>query len=255
MPAGAKPLLRSPKPGGKGMAQIPRPLPADVESFAHDLRNILSGVRGYAQLLLSMAHEEKIVEYLAIIEAESSRCCELLERMLRPEKRTLRPEEPAGASASKSDAARAAEKVCDLARGEAALRGVELAWRTEGELPPAAVPQEDLERVLLNLVRNGIQATPRGGRVDLRARTCKRVGRRAGVEIEVCDTGRGVPEYARRTIFEAFFSTNNPGEGQGLGLAICSALVERCGGSIDVRSEEGAGTTLTVRLPAGEQGG
>ncbi len=299
-----------PAPGTlrSGSPRLGPTLPAGSVSFAHDLRNILSSVRGYAQLLLSIAHEEKIVEHLAIMEAESSRCCELLERM-------LRPGEPAGAPTSprrpddttpfnrdvqdaqdrkrqasclscpslfkavvvptgKSDAARAAERVCNLARGEAALKGVDLAWKVEGEPSPAAIAQEDIEEVLLNLVRNGIQATPCGGRVDVRARSCRLDGgapgvqsaagnpkrggagrKRPGVEIEVSDTGRGVPEYARKTIFEPFFSTHNSGEGVGLGLAICSALVGRCGGSIDVRSEEGAGTTLTVRLPAGEQGG
>ncbi len=243
MPAGAHILPASSKPGEKGSSQTHSFSLADPVSFAHDLRNILSSVRGYAQLLLSMVDDDKAVEYVAIIEAESSRCCELIDRMLRPAELT-------GGSASESDAARAVERACELTRGEVALEGVNLTLEAEGELPPAAIPQEDLERVLLNLLRNGVQATPRGGRVEVRVRSCRLDDDAPGVEIEVSDTGCGIPDHARKTILEPFFSTHGPGVGLGLGLSISSALIRRYGGSIRVESEQGAGTTFTVRLPA-----
>jgi CheY-like chemotaxis protein len=71
-----------------------------------------------------------------------------------------------------------------------------------------------------------------------------------GVETEVQDTGRGIPEVARGAIFEPFYSTSDPGESHGLGLAISSELVKEWGGVIDLLSEEGKGTVFTVRLPA-----
>lgn len=242
MPAGARSLPGMPRPAGKGRTQVRHTPPADFEAFAHDLRNILSSVRGCAQLLSSLVDDEKAAEYLAIIEAESGKCCDLIERMLMPTELTV-------GSASQSDAARAAQRACELARGDAALKGIEVTCEAEGELPPAAIPQEDLERVLLNLLRNGVQATPRGGRVEARVRNCRFDGSGDGVEIEVTDTGRGIPGPALKMIFEPFFSTHSPGEGVGLGLTICSALIRRCGGSIRVESEEGAATTFTVRLP------
>ncbi len=244
MPAGAHILSGSRSPGRTRTAQVPPCLPPGAASFAHDLRNILSSVRGYAQLLLSTADDGKMLEYCEIIEAESSRCRDLIDRMFRP----TGPRE--ADHASEPDPGCVAEGVCELARGEAILRGVELVWEANGMLPPAAIPRADLERVLLNLVRNAVQATRQGGRVVVRARRCRLGGGTPGIEINVADTGRGIPECALEMIFEPFFSTHGPGEGLGLGLAIASSLVKRSNGSIDVKSKEGAGTTFSVRLPA-----
>jgi signal transduction histidine kinase len=101
------PTRRSPRSPRETREQACRPAPADVDSLAHDLWNILSSVRGYAQLLLSMVDDERAVEYLAIIEAESSRCCGVLERMLRPADAggTADAQRSAGAGAAGSRAA------------------------------------------------------------------------------------------------------------------------------------------------------
>ncbi len=89
------PTRRSPRSRQETREQACRPLPAGVDSLAHDLWNTLSSVRGYAQLLLSMVDDERTVEYLAIIEAESSRGCGLIERMLRPADAGGTADEPA----------------------------------------------------------------------------------------------------------------------------------------------------------------
>ena len=206
---------------------------------AHDLRNVLSCIRGHARLLLSGSEEGGTVEHAAVIEAESTKCCELIERVLRPAR-------SAGDADPRADTGRAVRRVRDLAHGEAALAGVFLIWQTEDGLCSAAIPQDDIEQVLLNLVRNGIRAAPRGGCVHVRARACRLDDGAPGVEIAVSDTGRGLPKDALGMLFEPCYSTR----GVGLGLAICSSRVKRCGGSIEVGSKEGAGTTFTVRLPA-----
>jgi signal transduction histidine kinase len=72
------------------------------------------------------------------------------------------------------------------------------------------------------------------------------------VEIRVIDTGRGIPPSVRPRLFEPFRSTKPAGKGTGLGLAISKRLVEAHGGSIEVESRDGQGTTVAVRLPAGE---
>ena len=211
-------------------------------SIAHDLRNTLSCIRGYAQLLLSGPSEQLKVDALSIIEAETSRCCELLEHMLRPGQA---PEPSPGAT----DVARTVTDICGLALGEAALKGVALSWNVEQGLPAVSMAQEEARRVLLNLVRNGFQATPRDGRVEIWVRTCCLDDGAPGVEITVSDSGRGIPKDALAMMFEPFYSTHSPGEGVGLGLAISKELVSRRGGALDVKSEEGTGTTFTVRLP------
>jgi signal transduction histidine kinase len=227
-------------------------------SIAHDLRNTLSCIRGYAQLLLSGPGERLKVDALAIIEAETRRCCELLDHMLHP----APPPEPPPLSASRprqagdtADVARTVSDVCGLALGEAALKGVALSWNVEQGLPAVSMAQDEARRVLLNLVRNGFQATPRDGRVEVWARACRLDGGAPGVEIAVSDTGRGIPQDALAMMFEPFYSTHSPGEGAGLGLAISKELVSRRGGALDVKSEEGTGTTFTVRLPVSAASG
>jgi two-component system NtrC family sensor kinase len=112
-----------------------------------------------------------------------------------------------------------------------------------------------LQQVLTNLILNGIQATPTGGRVEVR---CGRgptppIGK-TGLPavrcwVRVTDTGAGIAPGDVARVFEPFFTTKPAGEGTGLGLAVSQAIVEEHGGWIAVRSEPGHGTVFTVYLP------
>jgi signal transduction histidine kinase len=103
-----------------------------------------------------------------------------------------------------------------------------------------------LQQVVLNLLTNALDATPRGGRV----RVVTRVTASREVIMDISDTGPGIPVAERKEIFEAFFSTKQPGRGTGLGLFVSSQIVREHGGRIDLESEEGAGSTFSVALPA-----
>ena len=100
-----------------------------------------------------------------------------------------------------------------------------------------------LARVYRNLITNGLQATEAGGRVSIETR---RNGR--SIEIQVSDTGSGIPADRLPTIFDNFVTTKR--RGLGLGLAICKQIVEQLDGTIAVTSELGRGTTFTMRFPA-----
>lgn len=106
----------------------------------------------------------------------------------------------------------------------------------------------ELQQVLVNLMVNAIHAMPDGGRLFLRTREQERNGR-AGVVIEVADTGVGMSEEVKARIFDPFFTTKRR-SGTGLGLSISHKLVTRQGGMFDVESEPGKGTTFAVWLPA-----
>lgn len=101
-----------------------------------------------------------------------------------------------------------------------------------------------LEQAVLNLAVNAHRHTPRGTTITLR-------GRAAGerVELQVSDTGPGIPEAARAHIFERFFRADETASGSGLGLTIAKAVIERHGGSLSVASEPGRGAVFTVVLP------
>jgi CheY-like chemotaxis protein len=103
----------------------------------------------------------------------------------------------------------------------------------------------DLRQALTNLILNAVDALPGGGTITVATRAAG-----DAVEMSVADTGMGMSEEVRRRIFEPFFSTKGP-QGTGLGLAMVYGIVSRHGGQISVESREGAGSTFTVRLPAG----
>jgi PAS domain S-box-containing protein len=101
-----------------------------------------------------------------------------------------------------------------------------------------------LYQVMLNLVKNAIEAMPKGGRLDLRVRAMP-----DAVTLEVADTGPGIPPAAMPKLFEPFFSLKAVGQGTGLGLVICKDLVEKQGGTILVANRPEGGAAFTVRLP------
>jgi signal transduction histidine kinase len=130
---------------------------------------------------------------------------------------------------------------------EAGAKGVEIRTQLgEGELRAKADP-EKVQRVLFNLIRNAIRHTPADGSVTVRAKSD-----RAGVEIEVADTGDGIPAADRDRVFDAFFrggeDASRSSDGAGLGLAVSRAIVERHGGRIWLEPGED-GTRVRFSLP------
>jgi signal transduction histidine kinase len=146
--------------------------------------------------------------------------------------------------------------LADIARSTLLLTERELSAKAQlvRELNPAKVeraPRQKLHQMVLNLVVNAMQAVdsrplPPGERHAIRLVT-RTVGDQA--ELEVTDTGCGIPEENLKRIFEPFFTTKPVGVGTGLGLSVCALAVERTGGAIEVTSKPGEGTTFTVRIP------
>jgi CheY-like chemotaxis protein len=142
---------------------------------------------------------------------------------------------------------------------------IELQTDMAAHLHPVLADAGQLDLVLINLVANARDAMPNGGRltlattnitVDEQGARRRQDHQRAGhyVQLTVRDTGTGIPADSLPYIFEPFFTTKESGRGTGLGLAMVHGIVIQSGGSIDVESQVGAGTCLTVRLPAAEGG-
>jgi two-component system sensor histidine kinase RegB len=108
-------------------------------------------------------------------------------------------------------------------------------------------PPRALARVLRGLVKNALQATPDSKPVELRVHAA-----RASAKLEVRDGGPGMPAEVLARAGEPFFTTKAPGEGMGLGLFLARTLAEQLGGSLELRSEPGQGTTASLVLPVGE---
>lgn len=116
-------------------------------------------------------------------------------------------------------------------------------------LPKVMGNVSQLEEVLLNLFTNAREAMPAGGWLRVESLT---TADGAGVQVLIGDTGDGIPDELVQRIFDPFFTTKK--NGTGLGLSISYGIVKEHGGSLDVRSEVGTGTTFTITLPAGEDG-
>ncbi|PVX25850.1 MAG: hypothetical protein CW691_03265 [Candidatus Bathyarchaeum sp.] len=111
-----------------------------------------------------------------------------------------------------------------------------------GEIPDITVDKNMMERVFINLATNGIQAMQNGGKLKVYTKKTTDF-----VEVSFQDSGEGIPQEIMNKIFEPFFTTK--AKGMGVGLSISKRFVESNGGTITVKSEEGMGSTFTVKLP------
>lgn len=130
---------------------------------------------------------------------------------------------------------------------------IELSIEVADGLRPCAIDRPGLEIALLNLVINARDAMPNGGRLRIVCRNHHVPGGQCvaenWVEIEVDDTGAGMPAEVLARAFEPFFTTKGVGKGTGLGLATVHEFVQECGGHVTVDSTVGRGTTFHLYLP------
>ena len=117
----------------------------------------------------------------------------------------------------------------------------------DGILPAIDADPDQLKEVLVNLMINACEAMGSGGRIDIHEGITADGAVPRQAEIRVCDDGPGIPAAATQKVFDPFFTTKE--EGTGLGLSIVSRIIREHGGTVDLASAEGQGTTFTIRLP------
>lgn len=144
-----------------------------------------------------------------------------------------------------------AEGVARLLDRTIAMRRLELHLEVDPTLPVIVAFEKAIETVLVNLLLNAADATPPGGRIVLLVRHDPLAD---AAEIEVRDTGHGLPADLRERVFDPFFTTKGPSHGTGLGLTVCRSIVERHGGTIRITDAVGGGCRVLVTLPSNPVG-
>jgi signal transduction histidine kinase len=209
--------------------------------LAHEVRNPLGSIQGTAEILKDdFQPGDRKYEFLEIMVKESKRLNKVVEDFLR----LARPQPILMGSC---DLAEELQNVLSLLSAEARKRDVVLECRLD-PMPAIAGDPEKLRQAFLNIVLNGLQASPEGGVVTITmVREEPEPGGTAWVELVFTDTGPGIPEEAADKIFEPFFTTKEGGTG--LGLIITRKIIEAHGGRITVVSPPGRGAAFRIRLP------
>lgn len=207
----------------------------------HDFNNIITSVRGYAELLIQDLPGDSLAgDDARIIISAMDRAAGVARRLLA----FSRNEATRPRVADLSDALR---RMVPLLRGGVGERyQVEVRLMAEGAR--ALIDPVDLEQCVLNLVLNARDAMPRGGVISVTLSTRETDGRSLAC-IGVEDRGTGVDPAVRARLFEPFFTTKSTGQGTGLGLASVQRILSAAQGTVEVESELGVGSTFTLVLP------
>ncbi|MDU2063458.1 MAG: ATP-binding protein [Sporomusaceae bacterium] len=210
--------------------------------LAHEIRNPLMAIKGFAQLIHEGITETEQEEYAAIIVRETDRLNRLVEELLCLSR-------PSAASVEPVLVREALEDTLSLIAAKASKRQIVISDQIPTDLPLVLVEPERLKQVFLNLLLNAVQAIGQQGTIEITAG----LGQNSS-EVAVCikDTGRGIASEDFTKIFDPFFTTKP--NGTGLGLSVARRLVENWGGQVDVESIDGEGSSFTLTLPvAGDE--
>ncbi|CAH1904986.1 sensory histidine kinase NtrB [Candidatus Nitrotoga sp. HW29] len=212
-----------------------------LRNLAHEIKNPLGGIRGAAQLLEHELEKPGLREYTQVVIQETDRLVSLMEKLLTPQHQP---------HFSPLNIHEALERVRSLVLAEFS-EGLTIQRDYDISLPVLMGDKEQLIQVVLNLVRNAVQAMQGQGNIVLRTRIARQVTlmkkrHRLAVMVQVIDDGPGIPLHLHDKIFYPLVSGRH--NGHGLGLSLAQDFVSQHEGSIEVDSEPGR-TCFTVMLP------
>lgn len=203
---------------------------------AHEIRNPLTSVKGFIQLLdrkYDQNAPEK--EYIRIILSELDRVNEIIREFLLLSK-------PGLPNLGPVDVNSALEDIRTLMCSDALLHNIDLEFAlSEGPIV-CELDEEQIKQVFINVIRNSFEAIGLNGKLQIGVRIVDKM-----CEVWFSDNGPGIPKEYQSRIFEPFFTTKE--EGTGLGLTVSFRIIQNHGGFIHIDSEEGKGSTFRIRLP------
>ncbi len=223
-----------------------------ASGVVHEINNPLATISACAEALESRVSEgafadspaqDDLREYLGLIRSEAFRCKSITNGLLDFSRTRAAQHAPLSVGDVVTSVARL------LAHQKRGAK-IDIQVTASPDLPPVLGDLGQLQQAVIALATNAVDAMPFGGVLRISARE---VG--LSILIEVADTGIGIPSDNLPKIFEPFFTTKEVGHGTGLGLAVCYGILTEHGGSLDVQSTVGVGTTFTISLPAANHNG
>jgi two-component system, NtrC family, nitrogen regulation sensor histidine kinase GlnL len=220
--------------------------------MAHEIRNPLGGIRGSAQLLRQEIKNKSHQEYLDIVVSEVDR----IDRMV---KSMMDLNRPLDLKIKSTNIHKVLEEILTLEKDTLTRKNGRFEQIYDPSLPPIEVDEDQLKQVFLNLIKNAIEASPKGGKIQIITRLSSGYAIKStsssvpqqNIVIEIIDSGEGVDEKTQKKLFTPFHTTKK--KGSGLGLPISLKIVKDHHGKIKVTSEKGLGTTVQIFLPISQR--
>ncbi|MFA5275706.1 MAG: HAMP domain-containing sensor histidine kinase [Candidatus Omnitrophota bacterium] len=219
-----------------------------ISSVSHELRTPLTSIKGYAAILLAGKLGDvppEIHQRLEKINKHSDELVHMVNDLLdiariESGKQVMKKEE--------INLKEVTEKVADLLGEQTKEKNITFSINIADDASLISADRQQIERVFTNIAGNALKFTPEGGKITVSSRQHK-----DGIQIDISDTGCGIPENAQDAIFEEFYRVDNPinegVKGTGLGLSLVKQIVEAHNGKIWVKSKIGSGSTFSFTLP------
>jgi PAS domain S-box-containing protein len=218
---------------------------------AHEINNPLSSILANVGNAVSESSDPEVVAALRVVESETHRIARIVRQLLdfsAPRRASMRRSGVPDEARPRCDANEVARELVKLVGYPLRVEGrVEFVELLDPDCPEAAIPKDELKQVLLNLLKNALQAVGGSGRIKVETKATE-----GGLELSVADDGPSIPDEVLGRIFDPFFTTKagEAGAGLGLGLSVAYGIITKRGGTIRAINEADGGVLFVVTLPA-----
>jgi len=207
--------------------------------IVHEIKNPLTAINGFNQLVMIKATDEKIKEYAGIIQHE----VDTLNKVVTDFLSFAKPRPPVFMEISVNDLVASLQKMLET---QLFINGIKADFELDKKEAPVWADEGQLKQIIMNIVKNGIEATKETGNPRLNIRThFNNVTQE--MSISISDNGKGISPEEQSKLGTPFYTTKD--KGTGLGLSICYQMIKEHDGSISLVSDTGKGTTFTISLP------